>query len=213
MIASAEGRAGLLHKITRQTNSLERRGASFGRGRNICKTHDKVLGMEDLLGQALAVRHGGARFGGQAVERVFLNILSRHRIDTSRLKHFSIRWRLSVVRLFFSAEGEVYFSRFPSFGCCIKLVGLALVTDSPVFLTIPDATTFPTLNTKNQKKKNQNFGYLTNQPKSILNLLLAGGNCTAGEHVLSFFFAVCFFVWYDVDKKYFSEESPTQKEK
>ena len=54
---------------------------------------------------------------------------------------------------FFSAEGEVYFSRFPSFGCCIKLVGLALVTDGPVFLTILKATTFPTLNTiKNQKK-------------------------------------------------------------
>ena len=67
---------------------------------------------------------------------------------------------------FFSAEGEVHFSRFPSFGCCIKLVGLALVTRSPVFSTILEVTTSPTFGTV---KKNQKFGYLSNQQKSFVN--------------------------------------------
>ena len=64
---------------------------------------------------------------------------------------------------FFSAEGEVHFSRFPSFGCCIKLVGLALVTRIPVFSTILEVTTSPTFGTVKKIKNlvipqtNKNF--------------------------------------------------------
>ena len=66
MIAGAEGAAGLLHKITKPTSW--RGGVQVQEEEDRCQAFGQVCGGEERAGEALAVQHGDAKSGGQAVE-------------------------------------------------------------------------------------------------------------------------------------------------